>query len=68
MSITLPDEALTWLSVWQDVRGLVEQAGQALRVRQLVMQVDGATGKVRHSQRGMRQRRVRNLPIRQGRH
>ncbi|MHA7861307.1 class I SAM-dependent methyltransferase [Tessaracoccus sp. Y36] len=23
MSITLPDEALTWLSVWQDVRGLV---------------------------------------------
>lgn len=23
MSITLPDEALSWLSVWQDVRGLV---------------------------------------------
>ncbi|MDO5677276.1 MAG: methyltransferase [Propionibacteriaceae bacterium] len=23
MSITLPDEALTWLSVWQEVRGLV---------------------------------------------
>lgn len=34
MSITLPDEALTWLSVWQGVRGLV-LAGDAHLTRRL---------------------------------